>query len=145
MENETQQCFKCGIKQPLDNFYTHPMMANGHLGKCKECNKREVQENYAKRRLQYSAYDQKRRQDPARKQRQLEYQRARRQREPEKESARRKVAYAIRKGHLIRQVCEKCSNPKSQAHHDDYSKPLNVRWLCFEHHREHHGQTVTVK
>lgn len=24
------------------------------------------------------------------------------------------------------------------AHHDDYSKPFNVRWLCPQHHREWH-------
>lgn len=30
----------------------------------------------------------------------------------------------------------------SQAHHEDYARPLDVRWLCFKHHRETHGQQV---
>lgn len=48
-------------------------------------------------------------------------------------------------GRLVRKPCEACGSEKSQAHHDDYSKPLDVRWFCFKHHREiGHGQTVTA-
>jgi hypothetical protein len=54
-----------------------------------------------------------------------------------KSSARHKVWEAIKKGKLIRLPCEKCGNPKSQAHHEDYSKPLKVMWLCPMHHYEH--------
>ena len=52
------------------------------------------------------------------------------------------VLNAIRDGKMERLSCEVCG-AKAQAHHDDYSKPLDVRWLCFKHHREHHGQIVT--
>jgi hypothetical protein len=31
-----------------------------------------------------------------------------------------------------------CGNAATHAHHDDYSKPLEVRWLCRAHHSEHH-------
>ena len=55
-----------------------------------------------------------------------------------KESARRKVRYAIRTGKMSRDPCEVCGDPKSHAHHDDYSKPLNVRFLCQKHHYEVH-------
>lgn len=45
----------------------------------------------------------------------------------------------IRKGVLVKQPCEKCgTEEKIEAHHDDYNKPLNVRWLCRKHHLEHH-------
>ena len=48
--------------------------------------------------------------------------------------------HAIRDGLLTRKDCEVCGR-KGQAHHDDYSRPLDVRWLCFYHHRkEAHGQ-----
>jgi hypothetical protein len=48
------------------------------------------------------------------------------------------AAKAIRKGTLIRQPCEVCGAAKTEAHHDDYSRPLDVRWLCKSHHRQHH-------
>lgn len=43
----------------------------------------------------------------------------------------------VRDKHIIRQPCEICGE-KAEAHHDDYNKPLEVRWLCFKHHREWH-------
>ena len=45
---------------------------------------------------------------------------------------------AVKTGKLIPQPCEVCGNPKVQKHHDDYSKPLEVRWLCSLHHHRHH-------
>ncbi len=48
------------------------------------------------------------------------------------------VGNAIRDGRLLKEVCEDCGNTKVHAHHDDYSKPLDVRWLCDIHHNEWH-------
>ena len=45
------------------------------------------------------------------------------------------VFRAVCRGVLKRGLCEVCGSPKVQAHHDDYSKPLEVRWLCVRHHR----------
>lgn len=45
---------------------------------------------------------------------------------------------AIRGGTLKRLPCERCGDEKSEAHHDDYDKPLKVRFLCGKHHKEHH-------
>lgn len=50
------------------------------------------------------------------------------------------VNNAIRDGRLIRGDCEVCGKPLAQGHHDDYSKPLEVRWLCPEHHAAHHRE-----
>lgn len=45
----------------------------------------------------------------------------------------------IKSGKLIKQPCEICgTNEDIQAHHDDYDKPMDIRWLCSKHHREHH-------
>ncbi len=55
-----------------------------------------------------------------------------------KERGRSKTRQAIAAGKLLRQPCEVCGESKVDAHHDDYSKPLEVRWLCRLHHRQHH-------
>jgi hypothetical protein len=57
---------------------------------------------------------------------------------PEKESARQIVLMAKRKGILKKEPCKKCGAIKVQAHHSDYSKPLDVTWLCVPCHREEH-------
>jgi hypothetical protein len=49
-----------------------------------------------------------------------------------------KVQYALRVGTLVREPCEICGEVDVEAHHDDYKKPLTVRWLCKKHHKEHH-------
>lgn len=55
-----------------------------------------------------------------------------------RKSARDSVRWAIAGGRLKRLPCEVCGNEKSHAHHEDYSKPLKVKWLCGDHHARVH-------
>lgn len=68
----------------------------------------------------------------------MRYRRRQRERWPEREEARRMTHAAIARGELVRQPCEKCQAAKTEAHHDDYTKPLAVRWLCRRCHVAHH-------
>ena len=60
------------------------------------------------------------------------------------------VENAIGRGQIVRQPCEVCgadgkaADGRSivQAHHDDYSKPLDIRWLCQPCHHEWHRHNV---
>ena len=45
---------------------------------------------------------------------------------------------AIRDGRIVQQSCAVCGNAKTQGHHEDYSKPLDVVWLCVRHHQDRH-------
>lgn len=65
---------------------------------------------------------------------------SRKERWPAQIAARYEVKAAIRSGRMTRRPCERCGAAKAQAHHDDYSKPLAVRWLCRKHHNEVHRE-----
>jgi hypothetical protein len=124
-------CFKCGEAKQIDEFYRHKAMSDGHLGKCKECTKRDVSANYRAT------------QEPLRRAAALRYLRNRKRMHPEKFVAWVAVSNALRDGRLTKEPCKICGDEKVQAHHHDYSKPLDIEWLCFRCHRnERHGQSV---
>lgn len=56
--------------------------------------------------------------------------------------AHRKVAWAVKTGKLVSpKQCENClEERKLDAHHDDYSKPLEVIWICRKCHRREHSK-----
>lgn len=62
----------------------------------------------------------------------------------ERHEARWAVRHAIAAGRLVRQPCEVCGEAKVDGHHDDYSQPLAVRWLCRTHHREWHASNTPI-
>lgn len=51
--------------------------------------------------------------------------------------ARSTLNHYLRDKKIGRPKCELCGT-KAEAHHDDYDKPLEVKWLCFKHHRMYH-------
>lgn len=55
-----------------------------------------------------------------------------------KSDAHKAVDKAIKLGILIRENCLVCGKENAFAHHEDYSKQLEVTWLCNFHHTEHH-------
>lgn len=56
---------------------------------------------------------------------------------PEKVAAQRLARRALAHGEIARQACETCG-AHAEMHHDDYSRPLEVRWLCRLHHMAVH-------
>ena len=146
-------CFKCQQTKPVSEFYRHSAMADGYLGKCKECTKLDARQARESRLEYYQAYDRERGRTEARKAVNRERARLKRKEQPgcdshrhqqdrlahpEKYRARYLMSNAIRDGRLKRLPCEKCGDPKSHGHHYDYSKPLDVQWLCGDHHKEIH-------
>jgi len=130
---QAKTCSKCHQELPLDGFYRNPKMADGHFNKCKECTKKDVTTNRKLNLEKYRAYDRTRgnRQHPG-------YLQEYRKRNSNKYRAINMVNNAIRDRKLFSEPCEVCGEEKTHAHHDDYSKPLNVRWLCAAHHKQWH-------
>lgn len=131
-------CFKCLQSLPLEAFYKHSAMGDGHLGKCKECTKKDAKAHRLAKIDQIRAYDRLRSSQPHRKAL-AKVVHARWKREhPERRAANVAVGNAIRDGHLKKQLCWVCGG-KGEAHHPDYSRPLDVVWLCRIHHAEAHA------
>lgn len=138
-------CIHCREWFELSEFYAHPGMADGKLNVCKVCYRKAQKPKSMADRVRRSEYERRRQQDPARKAAKAAAQRRHRDRHPERYKARQALNNAIRDGRVRRLPCSHCGNEKAQAHHHDYSKPLDVVWACFKCHREReHGQTVAV-
>lgn len=136
-----KSCFKCGAVKPLSEFYKHKKMADGHLNKCKDCTKTDVK---TRRKVNPAVqeYDRKRgnRQN-------AEDLRKYRTENPKKYKAHRAIRSAIKNGTITKSdECELCSSSLGiEGHHDDYDKPLEVRWLCSKCHslwHVEHGEAL---
>lgn len=113
-------------------------ICGGRRRTCNLCYNRMYHENVGG--LRDKVLERSRRKD--RKMTRADYLRKKKQqaeRWPEKMAARRMVANAIRVGMMKRCPCSVCGQVEMvHAHHDDYSKPLDVIWLCSTHHGERH-------
>jgi ribosomal protein S27AE len=139
-----QTCNICGATSDLSPFYA------GVGSRCAECHRRRVRENRAEKLEYYRAYDAKRFQEnPSIAERHRQYQKtdagkasmiASRKRwlieNADKRAAHIILGNAIRSGRVKKsEFCETCgTNGRIHGHHDDYSQPLSVRWLCQKCH-----------
>lgn len=66
---------------------------------------------------------------------------------PLETKARKLLEYAVKTGKIIKKQCLVCGEKKVVGHHDDYLKPLEVKWLCRKHHYEFHKKNYpkTIK
>jgi len=164
----TKQCKKCNVEKPVEEFVIHRQCKGGRAGSCKACeksyrNNAGAQSHVAKQRKESKD---KWRQNPQNKEKmaahrkvykqQPEVKAARREQErihrlkasPEealKSRARDALNYSIRYGYLVRKPCFICGSLPSDAHHKDYSKPLDVVFLCRNHHIVAHRHEISLE
>lgn len=140
-----KECFRCNIVKPITEFYRHSEMADGYLGKCKACTKADTRKRYSNNRIEIAAKARRRQRTKRARAKEADRQRRRRASEPEKYRAWRAVRYAVLAGKLKKTPCVFCGNPKVEGHHEDYTKPLCVVWVCFKCHNEKfHGKTCNI-
>lgn len=136
----TKICFKCKSIKPLQMFYKHSKMADGHVNKCKECNKSDVLAYRNKNLEKVRAYDRERGKNPERIKAANEVSKAWLEEDKRRAICHSAVAIAVRNGSLVRIPCIKCGEKKSVAHHEDYDKPLDVIWFCQACHKNRHKE-----
>jgi hypothetical protein len=138
LKEATKPCFKCGEIKPLSLFYKHSQMADGHVNKCKECNKLDVAHNTRKNQEYYLEYDRARSKTTERKIAAVTYSATTRERWAFRKKATSAVGNAIRDGKLVRPcTCEYCGiQGDIEAHHSSYAEDmyLVVTWLCIMCH-----------
>jgi len=151
-----KSCRICGEVKSLTEFNTAHENRDGLSNRCKRClanynlkyrkdNRQRIAERQAKwycenrdwRLRHQSEYFQRNRRQ------RLEVNREYKRRNPEKCRAHLLVYRALKAGNSSRRPCEECGNENSEAHHDDYTKPLEVIWLCRGCHQRLHARLVS--
>ena len=130
-----KMCSKCGKIKPFIAFHVNRASKDGRRPDCRDCllssQEKTRNEDIQKHRdicrndyLQHHSRHVAAAKTPAAK-------------------ARHKLSYAVKIGTIEKpDSCEKCggSGVRIDGHHEDYSRPLNVEWLCPKcHGRRHRG------
>ena len=117
-------CRRCGTIKSFSLFSKRAdSKDDGLQRRCKEC----VRQNYQQNKASINASCEK-------------HKRAYDEKHPEKKKAWNALNNAVASGKIIKPTaCSHCENQERiVGHHEDYSKPLDVIWLCEPCHVEHH-------
>lgn len=142
-----KDCYGCGKRKDESMFYANGASADGLTYRCRVC--LSDYQKARRERLNASRPDgwKKKTQDMA------AYRKAWNEAHPgymtkakaewlKKNKDRQRVKdafrYALRTGKLVKMPCQVCGEVEVEGHHPDYARPLDVVWLCREHHMEIH-------
>ena len=138
-----KKCLRCNL---VKNISDYPKNGKYYQSYCKICfpktvyissRKRIAKYGYSKKELEYKMlYARRIRKENPEKKKEMNREYAKEN--PEKIKCYKLVYKAVKKGILLRKPCQFCSKEKVQGHHPDYSKPLDVIWLCSSCHKKLH-------
>lgn len=132
---KTKKCFKCGRELPLDEFYKHPQMGDGHLNKCKDCTKKDVHEWYVEKSKD-EEWVEKERERGREKFKRLNYKNA-----PWNHKTRKNVNPI--EGSTAASLRRKGINTEGkEAHHWNYNEPKQIFLLSRKAHRKIHQYII---
>ncbi len=145
-----KQCKICRQIKPLQDFHKDRKLSDGRFNECKVCNNNRriryktiefTNIEWRERRIQYH-YDRQHLYTPnVSIEKRNEYAKKQRLKRKKENHAR----YLANKEYPHNQPCEVCGSILTERHHDDYSKPLEIRWLCKIHHEDHHKEQNKIK
>lgn len=137
-----QKCRECSeIKETITNFYKHETNSTGYSTRCKQCDNRihsqKIKSKYHKDTTRLSLL--------ANKDLGIDIVNARNKRAKQgnKIKVREMLRAKVYSGHIKKLPCKLCGDTNSNAHHEDYSKPFDVIWLCRKHHMLVHKKYPT--
>jgi formylmethanofuran dehydrogenase subunit E len=138
-----KRCSKCGEKKAVTEFHRRSASPDGRQPYCRACNLRERHDWEQANSTRYAATS--KRWAKKNRERFVELHQENRRRHPEKYQARSALTSALRSGKITKpDLCENCGerteSPQLHGHHVDYSKPLDVEWLCEPCHLAAHGK-----
>lgn len=134
------KCGKCGEFKPYDAFYKDKRTLLGIKSECKVCHCQTTVMSRDKDKARKSNKEYARRRHQLNPEAVRAYWRTRKEKDPQKIHARSVLNSAVRHGKIQRpDCCERCGRiGMVYGHHEDYSKPLDVVWLCSDCHGEQH-------
>lgn len=107
-----KKCKKCGIIKDSTDYYFQSKTADLLRTMCKRCF------------VDYS----------------IPYMKNADQKNPEKRRAREQLRSKVRNGKISKGICVVCKSKKTEAHHPNYAKPLDVIWYCRKDHKKLHSK-----
>lgn len=143
---DKRSCSRCGQTKPLSEFYRDRRKPDGREYRCKKCSNRRARKWQRANPGKVAAADKK--WFEQNRERKGRTHKRYRERNREKVRARHELTNAVRDGKLVKPTsCSRCGRAvprqRLEAHHEDYSKPLEVEWLCSTCHGAEHRQEVT--
>jgi ribosomal protein S27AE len=148
----TKVCRGCKVEKAFSEFKKKTPSKDGLEARCRECfakyyeaNKERIRTRQRKAWKEFSIANSEKLREKGKamysqsKEQRAEYRKAYKKEFAPKVHAKSLVKSKITKGEIMKQPCEKCGEVKVDAHHDDYAKPLDVRWLCRRHHMAWHA------
>jgi len=160
----TKKCTKCSCTKDLSEFHKHRFFKDGHTYICKACAKKHRREHYLKNRERQLAQNKEWKNNNEERNRELQKEHKRKLRSdpvknalllravrkwtrqnPQKKTAQDLVKYRINKKGDRPQSCPICKREGATlAHHEDYSKPLEVVFCCYVCHKKIHNKKLAV-
>lgn len=129
-------CARCKKQLPTSEFYKNSQKKDGLMTHCKNCDRLYRRKMRKLHPDTYKARD--KRYYAAHKEQKREYLTAWRKANKPKTDAHLLVRQALKRGVITRLPCF-CGEERTDAHHEDYTKPLEVQWLCRRHHELIHS------